>query len=139
LRGQSPGAAIDAHARHQGALQEVVVVTPDSKHDLPIAENLLAHDFTPAAPDRVWIGDVTCIALQEGWHYRAVVMGLFNRQRLSWRMRSRMQASVVTHALCMASFRRHPPSGLIFHSDAAAQTAVTRSRTDWSATAGCRP
>jgi hypothetical protein len=27
------------------------VVTTDSKNDLPIAENLLARDFTPAAPD----------------------------------------------------------------------------------------
>ena len=42
------------------------VVTTDSKHDLPIAENLLARDFTPAAPDRVWSSDITYIATDEG-------------------------------------------------------------------------
>jgi putative transposase len=35
------------------------VVTTDSKHDLPIAENLLARDFSPAEPDRVWSSDIT--------------------------------------------------------------------------------
>jgi hypothetical protein len=46
------------------------VVTTDSRHSLPIAENLLARDFSPAAPDRVWSGDITYIATDEGWLYR---------------------------------------------------------------------
>ena len=43
------------------------VVTTDNKHSLPIAENLLARDLSPAAPDRVWGGDITSIATDEGW------------------------------------------------------------------------
>ena len=42
------------------------VVTTDSKHGLPVAENLLARDFAPAAPDRVWSSDITYIATDEG-------------------------------------------------------------------------
>lgn len=38
------------------------VVTTDSRHDLPVAENLLARDFTPAAPDQVWSSDITYVA-----------------------------------------------------------------------------
>ena len=30
-------------------------VTTDSKHQLPIAENLLNRQFKPAAPNRVWV------------------------------------------------------------------------------------
>lgn len=45
------------------------VVTTDSKHDLPIAPNLLARDFAPEAPNRAWSSDITYIATDEGWLY----------------------------------------------------------------------
>ena len=97
------------------------VVTTDSKHDLPIADNLLARDFTPAEPDRVWSSDITYIATDEGWLYLAAVIDLFNRQEVGWSMQPHMQASLVTDALRMAWFRRHPAPGLIFHSDRGSQ------------------
>jgi putative transposase len=50
------------------------VVTTDSKHSLPVAENLLARDFTPSAPDRVWSSDITYITTDEGWLYLACVI-----------------------------------------------------------------
>ena len=55
-------------------------VTTDSKHDLPIASNLLNRAFTVAEPDRVWVGDITYIATDEGWLFLAVVIDLFSRQ-----------------------------------------------------------
>jgi putative transposase len=97
------------------------VVTTDSKHDLPIAENLLARDFQPPAPDRVWAGDITYIATDEGWLYLAAVIDLFSRQVVGWSMQPHMQARLVTDALRMAWFRRHPAPGLIFHSDRGSQ------------------
>ena len=33
--------------------------TTDSKHSMPVADNLLARNFIPAAPNRVWTGDIT--------------------------------------------------------------------------------
>jgi transposase InsO family protein len=33
--------------------------TTDSKHSLPVADNVLARNFTPDAPNRVWSGDIT--------------------------------------------------------------------------------
>ena len=93
------------------------VVTTDSRHDLPVAENLLARDFTPAAPDRVWSSDITYIATDEGWLYLVAVIDLFSRQVVGWSMQPHMQTTLVTDALRMAWFRRHPAPGLIFHSD----------------------
>ena len=97
------------------------VVTTDSRHDLPVAENLLARNFSPEAPDRVWSSDITYIATDEGWLYLAAVIDLFSRQVVGWSMQSHMQASLVTDALRMAWFRRHPAPGLIFHSDRGSQ------------------
>jgi putative transposase len=97
------------------------VVTTDSKHDLPIAPNLLNRDFTPEAPNQVWTSDITYIATDEGWLYLTAVIDLFSRQVVGWSMREHMQASVVTDALRMAWFRRRPESGLIFHSDRGSQ------------------
>jgi transposase InsO family protein len=103
--------------------QRKFVVTSDSKHSLPVAENLLARDFTPQAPDRVWSSDITYIATDKGWLYLAAVLDMFSRQVVgrSMLMPPHMQTSLVTDALRMAWFRRHPEPGLIFHSDRGSQ------------------
>jgi transposase InsO family protein len=97
------------------------VVTTDSKHDLPIAPNLLQRNFTPEAPNQVWTSDITYIATDEGWLYLAGVLDLFSRQVVGWSMREHMKASMVADALRMAWFRRRPAPGLIFHSDRGSQ------------------
>ena len=97
------------------------VVTTDSKHDLPIAPNLLQRNFTADQPNQVWTGDITYIATDEGWLYLAVVLDLFSRQVVGWSMQAHMQSSLVTDALRMAWFRRAPEPGLVFHSDRGSQ------------------
>jgi transposase InsO family protein len=97
------------------------VVTTDSRHHLPVAENLLNRDFMPAVPDQVWSSDITYIATNEGWLYLAAVIDLFSRQVVGWSMQPHMHASLVTDALRMAWFRRHPQPGLVFHSDRGSQ------------------
>ena len=97
------------------------VVTTDSKHNLPIADNLLQRDFAPEAPNQVWTSDITYIATDEGWLYLTAFIDLFSRQVVGWSLREHMQASVVTDALRMAWFRRRPAPGLIVHSDRGSQ------------------
>jgi len=97
------------------------VLTTDSKHKLPIAENLLNRDFTPTAPNQVWSSDITYIDTGEGWLYLAAVIDLYSRQVVGWSMQPHMQTSLVGDALRMAWFRRKPPPGLIFHSDRGSQ------------------
>ncbi len=97
--------------------------TTNSAHDLPVAPNLLARNFTVDAPNRVWTGDITYIWTEEGWLYLAVVIDLFNRQVVGFAMGQRMTRTLVMDALRMAWFRRHPAPGLIFHSDRGSQYA----------------
>ncbi|OJY97874.1 MAG: integrase [Lysobacterales bacterium 63-13] len=100
-------------------------VTTDSNHDLPIAPNLLARQFTVNAPDTVWAGDITYIATDEGWLFLAVVIDLFSRQVIGWSLRKDITRDIVIDALRMAWFKRHPSkqTGLIFHSDRGSQYA----------------
>jgi len=100
-------------------------VTTDSNHDLPIAPNLLNREFTVSEPDKVWAGDITYIATDEGWLFLAVVIDLFSRQVIGWSLRQDMTRDIVIDALRMAWFKRHPgkQAGVIFHSDRGSQYA----------------
>lgn len=98
-------------------------VTTDSKHDKPIAPNLLNREFTVDTPDTVYVGDITYIPTREGWLYLAVVIDLFSRAVVGWAMSSRMTSDLVNNALLMAIWKRKPAKGLISHSDRGSQYA----------------
>ena len=95
--------------------------TTNSKHTLPVADNLLQQNFTAAEPNRVWVGDITYIQTGEGWLYLAVVMDLWSRKVVGWSMSERMTATLVCDALRMALFRRKRPRGVIMHTDRGSQ------------------
>ena len=95
--------------------------TTNSKHTLPVADNLLQQNFTAAEPNRVWVGDITYIQTEEGWLYLAVVMDLWSRKVVGWSMSERMTATLVCDALRMALFRRKRPRGVIMHTDRGSQ------------------
>jgi putative transposase len=97
--------------------------TTDSRHDLPVAPNLLDRNFSPACPDQVWTADITYIPTAEGWLYLAVVMDLYTRMIVGWSMGARMTRDLVLDALRMAYFRRRPKAGLMHHSDRGSQYA----------------
>jgi putative transposase len=99
------------------------VRTTDSRHDLPIAPNLIARDFTAAAPNRIWLADITYIPTAEGWLYLAAVMDLFSRKIVGWAMRDHMRVELVSSALSMAIRQQRPGAGLIHHSDRGVQYA----------------
>jgi putative transposase len=99
------------------------VRTTDSRHDLPIAPNLIARDFTAKAPNRVWLADITYIPTAEGWLYLAAVMDLFSRKIVGWAMRDHMQVELASAALMMAIQQQRPQAGLIHHSDRGVQYA----------------
>lgn len=98
-------------------------VTTDSKHNLPVAPNLLERDFTPDGPNMAWTSDITYLWTDEGWLYLAIVMDLFNREVVGWSLKPRMTADIVLDALTMAWFRRKPATGVIHHSDRGSQYA----------------
>lgn len=99
------------------------VNTTNSKHNLPVAPNLLDRQFNVAQPDQAWVTDITYIRTRQGWLYLAVVMDLYARKIVGWAMAPTMPTKLVTSALQMALQQRCPPPGLILHSDRGSQYA----------------
>ena len=79
--------------------------------------DLVQRGFTAPAPNRVWVGDVTCVATREGWLYVAVLLDLYSRKVVGWAMSDRINTALVRQALHMAIVTRRPPPGLIHHTD----------------------
>jgi putative transposase len=73
--------------------------TTNSKHDKPIAPDLLKRQFHVAKPDRYWVGDITYISTDTGWLYLAVVIDLYSRQIVGWSMSNNMQAKLVNDVI----------------------------------------
>ena len=99
------------------------VVTTDSDHNLPVAENLMDRNFEATAPDQKWVADITYIPTLEGWLYLAVVMDLFSRRIVGWSTSDSLRARLVLDAMQMAVDLRDPGPGLLHHSDRGSQYA----------------
>jgi putative transposase len=99
-------------------------VTTDSRHDHPVAPNRLDRQFEVAAPNTVWIADISYIPTREGWLYLAVVLDLFSRQVVGWAMDQQMPQELTLAALDMAIQRRRPLPGCMHHSDRGSQYAA---------------
>jgi putative transposase len=95
--------------------------TTDSKHNLPVAENLLDRDFSPKSANKAWAQDITYIRTAEGWLYLAVVIDLYSRKVVGWKMDDNMRKELVIGALEMAVKSRKPGPELIAHSDRGSQ------------------
>lgn len=99
------------------------VHTTDSRHHLPVADNVLDRQFEPAAPNLAWASDITYIRTRSGWLYLAAVMDLYSRKVVGWAMAPSMPADLVCTALQMAITQRQPAPGLVVHSDRGSQYA----------------
>lgn len=95
--------------------------TTKVKSSRPVAENILAREFTADGPNQKWVTDITYLPTREGWLYLATVMDLYSRKIVGWALNERLQTPLVTAALEMAVGRRKPPGGLLHHSDRGSQ------------------
>ena len=95
--------------------------TTNSRHNLPVAPNLLQQNFEAIHPNQKWVSDLTYIWTAEGWLYLAVVLDLYSRMVIGWSMSDRMTAAMVCEALAMAVWRRKRPKDVIVHSDRGVQ------------------
>jgi transposase InsO family protein len=95
--------------------------TTDSKHTLPVAENLLNQNFETTAPDQVWVSDITYIPTGEGWLYLAGHKDLFTGEVVGYAMAERMTRRLVSQSLFRAVSLKRPGKGLIHHSDRGSQ------------------
>ena len=99
------------------------VRTTDSNHRLPVADNVLDRDFSPAEPNAAWGTDITYIPTAEGWLFLALVVDLFSRRIVGWAMDATMTSRLVADALEMAVRQRGVTAGLVAHSDRGSQYA----------------
>ncbi len=107
----------------KAATQRKFKVTTNSKHDLPIAPNLVNQQFYAAGPNQLWLSDITYIHTKEGWLYLSAILDVFSRQIIGWHLSKRMTKELVISALQKALFTRKPAPGLVFHSDRGSQYA----------------
>lgn len=98
-------------------------VTTDSKHNLPVAENILDRNFNASSTNMSWVSDITYINTDEGWLYLAAVMDLCSKRIVGYSMQKYLTRELVIEALNMAITNRHPGRGLIIHSDRGSQYA----------------
>jgi putative transposase len=91
------------------------------------APNLLSRQFEAQEPNKSWVTDFTYVRTHEGWLYLTVVIDLFSRQVVGWRMKSNPRAQWVIDALLMALWRRKPTERILIHSDQGIQYTCS----DW--------
>jgi len=95
--------------------------TTDSKHTLPIAENILGQQFMVAEPNKVWVSDITYVPTDEGWLYVAGHKDLFSGNIVGYAMGERLTRNLVSQSLFKAVAAKRPTKGLIHHSDRGSQ------------------
>jgi len=92
--------------------------------------DLLKRDFTAAAPNRRYVGDITYLPLADGQNlYLATVLDCYSRRLVGWAIADHMRTELVEDALTAAAATRGGSDGLagaIFHSD---HRPFTRRRT----------
>lgn len=101
------------------------VLTTDSKHAMPIAQNKLAREFNPQKPNEKWAGDMTYIHTKEGFVYLAVVLDLFSRKVIGFDIKQTMKTELCSNAFTKAlALRNHETSqSILHHSDRGSQYA----------------
>jgi transposase InsO family protein len=94
------------------------IPTTDSKHSLPVCENILNREFKAEKPGQKWVSDITYLRVLGGWIYLTVVLDLFDRKVIGWSLSDNLETRNTTiRAFEMAVKNRKPQSDLIFHSD----------------------
>ena len=110
--------------REKGLVSKVVKkykATTNSKHNLPVAENLLNQEFYAAKLNKKWVSDITYVPTDEGWLYLAGILDLCGHEIVGWAMGERMTKNLVIKCLNQAIGRRGNPRGVLLHSDRGSQ------------------
>jgi transposase InsO family protein len=98
------------------------IPTTDSKHGLPVCENILNQIFYAEKSGEKWVSDITYLRTLNGWIYLTVVLDLYDRKVVGWALSDGMEAAnTAISAFKMAIINRMPGHGLIFHSDRGVQ------------------
>ena len=94
---------------------------PDELSQRPA--DLVERNFAAAAPNRLWVADLTYVSTWTGFVYVAFVTDVFSRFIVGWRVSNSLHTDLALDALEMAIWRRQRQdlTGLIHHSDRGVQ------------------
>jgi len=93
----------------------------------PARPDLVGRVFTAAAPDRLWVADITYVRLGSGFCYAAFVVDAFSRRIVGGRVAASLRAELALDALEMALWARgRDLAGLVHHSDRGSQYLAVR-------------
>ena len=97
---------------------------PDERQDL------VQRDFTAAAPNQLWVADITYCRTFSGWVYAAFIIDVFSRRVLGWQLSKSLRTDLALDALEMAFWTRQRAgqdvAGLRHHSDKGVQYVAVR-------------
>ena len=82
--------------------------------------NRLDKNFAQSAPDIVWVSDITYIRAGGRFYYLCVIIDLFSRKVIAYKISARADAQLVTDTF-LAAYHARNPNGLMFHSDRGCQ------------------
>lgn len=102
--------------------------TTDSDHDEPIFPNL-AKDMAPDGPNRLWVSDITFVAITTGFVYLAVIIDAWSRRVVGYAISRSIDVRLTKAALQTAIENRKPPPSCVHHSDRGSQYAAKAYRT----------
>jgi putative transposase len=85
--------------------------------------DLVERQFVAAAPNRLWVADLTYVSTWSGFAYTALIVDAFSRYIVGWRVSTTLRADLALDALEMAIWARQPrpEDGLVHHSDRGVQ------------------
>lgn len=105
-------------------LRRKYVVTTDSNHLFPIAENKLDRNFNSYQLGEKWVSDITYIRVNDQWNYLTTIMDLADRKIVGWNLSEDMTVeNTVLKAWIKARQTRNISENFIFHSDRGVQYA----------------
>jgi hypothetical protein len=106
--------------------------TTNSRHDLPIAPNLLGRSFEAERPDTVWLADISYIPTDEGFLYLAAIKDLATREIVGWSWRSISRRDYASTPWSWPASAANPHGGSFIIATAACNTPLGRIGRCWS-------
>jgi putative transposase len=92
--------------------------------------DLVKRNFTAAAPNQLWVADLTYVRTSVGWVYAAFVLDVYSRLIVGWQVATSLYTDLALDALKMAIWRRENQSAdlckLVHHSDRGVQYRAIR-------------
>ena len=111
----------------KSVLKRKYVITTNSKHSFPIAENELNRDFTSLKLGEKWVSDITYIRVNDNWNYLTTILDLADRKIVGWSLSEDMTTeNTIMKAWINARETRSINDCLIYHSNRGVQYAYNK-------------